>query len=292
MQYQQDDLMILFYLQRYGFLSIKQAIKCTDLNRHRDSISRRLLLMQRASLIDSFGNIRYGFTKAPKIYYIMQKGFDLLLENRIPSEMLGKFKLRNKTKWSPVFEHRLNVVDIFLSLEIALKKREELELVKLFMDYNRLENGQCETTDFINSERVPENKIVPDGAFIIKSHNTGNTALFFVEMDKGTETILSRLTPNDRTNTLYNRLNKYDKYLQGGNFSDKYSEWGEFAVFRLLFITDKPARVNNIREKTSTLPEDLHQFYFFNNLENVKEDFLNETWKSRDIEDEKGYRVI
>ena len=160
------------------------------------------------------------------------------------------------------------------------------------MDYNRTDTGQCETTDFISHDKQPENKIVPDGAFIIKSHNTGNTGLFFLEMDKGTETITSRIAPNDRTNTLYNRFDKYDKYLQSGNFSHKYSDYGEFSAFKLLFVTDKPRRINNIREKVSDLPEALHKFYFFNNFEAVKENFLNSGWLSRDNEDDKGYMVL
>ena len=40
-----------------------------------------------------------------------------------------------------------------------------------------------ETTDFVAEEEISENKIVPDGAFIIENLTSNKRALFFLEMD-------------------------------------------------------------------------------------------------------------
>ena len=291
MQFQTEDIVILFFLQKYNFLTISQAARVAP-HRHRVTIAKRLLTMQQMGYIDYFGDTRIGFERVPKVYYIKEKGYELLLDNQLEPVMLGNFKKKNSPSWSPIFKHRLQLVDVFLSLEMSIKNYPDLELVKVFMDYNHTPEGKCETTDFVSNEQTPENKIVPDGAFVLRNDRKDTAALYFIELDKGTESIISKIAPNDRQNTIYAKMKKYDRYLTSGNFNQKYSPYGDFPVFTLLFITTSPTRIENIRKKVLALPKNLHQYYLFGTYEEVKDDFFTESWKIRDVEDIEGHTVI
>lgn len=294
MNFSDDDLVMLFYLQKYNFLTINQAVKAIDNNRSYQNIGRRLRTMSSAGYLSSFGGHRIGFVNIPKIYFLKKKGYQLLIDNDVPLELLGDFKEKSKPHWSTQTKHRLNLIDIFLSLESGVRKIEHLDLVKVFLEYNRIKQGKAifsETTDFVADERTAENKIVPDGAFVIKSLKTEKRVLFLVEMDMGTESIVSRISKNTNL-PLYERIKKYDRYLMSGNYVGKYREWGSFDHFVLLFVTLSEKRMENIRKELFALPEQFHEYYMFNTYDVVVKDFFNNQWKARSIKDGQGYGLL
>ena len=92
--------------------------------------------------------------------------------------------------------HRLRIIDLMISAEYAIQKRPHLRLVQPFLSYRMIKRGSHvtrETTDFVAKEEISENKLVPDAAFILENIDTQKRALFFVEMDLGTEQIRSRI---------------------------------------------------------------------------------------------------
>jgi hypothetical protein len=81
--------------------------------------------------------------------------------------------------------HRLRTVDLMIAVEVAVRGRPHLSLLKTFLEYRLVKRGTrifCETTDFIASEETTENRIVPDAAFVLENVETGRRGLFFVEM--------------------------------------------------------------------------------------------------------------
>ena len=294
MDFSDDDLMALWYLQRYGFLTIKQTVHAIDNNRSYQNIGRRLRQMASASLVGFFGGHRVGFSNIPKVYYLKKKGYQVLIDNDLPQELIGNFKEKSKPSWSSKTKHRIYLINVFLSLESGIRKIDQLDLVGVFLEYNRIKKGKdlaSETTDFIADKKTAENKIVPDGAFIIESLKTGNKVLFLVEMDMGTEGIISRVSKNTNL-PLYERIKKYDRYLMSGNYVRKYQEWGSFDNFILLFITLSEKRMEHIRGELFDLPDRLHQYYFFNTYDVVIKDFFNHQWKARSIKDDRGYSLL
>jgi hypothetical protein len=294
MNFSDDDLVMLFYLQKYNFLTINQAVRAIDNDRSYQVVGRRLRAMADTGYVGFFGGHKVGFANVPKVYYLTKKGFEFLLDNEMPLELLGSYKEKSNPSWSSQTKHRLFLVDVFLSLESGVRRNQHLDLVKVFLEYNRVKEGNrvvFETTDFVSDKETSENKIVPDGAFVLKSLRTNNRVLFFVEMDMGTEGVISRVSKDINVN-LYERIKKYDKYLVSGNYVRKYKLLGNFDHFVLLFITLSEKRMENIRGKLFDLPDKFHQYYMFNTYDVVVNDFFNNQWRVRSVEDNNGYGLL
>lgn len=291
MTFSEDDLLALFYLQKYNFLTIDQSLTILGKERSRKNLAHRLLQIEQAGFLGSFGNQNVGFVKAPKVYYLKEKGYQVLTEE-FPLELIGRYKKKKQPSWSSKYKHRLALIDLFLSLEISVRNSTKYELVKVFLEYNRnaAKDGgyMVETTDELKTGTNPQDRITPDGAFILKNQHTSNQGLYFLEMDMGTETITNKISKSPKF-TLSNRMQEYDLYLQSGSYAKKYQEHGDFNFFTLLFVTTAEARRDNIRKCTLNLPPLLHAYYYFNIYETVKQNFFNPQWKVRSVQDDKNY---
>ena len=84
-------------------------------------------------------------------------------------------------------------------------------------------------------------KFTPDTVFSIGDSLANKTCLFFLEVDCGTETIVS---PKRDTNDIRHKIIKYQWYFQSGGYK-RYEE--VFATklngFRLLFLTSTHGRL-------------------------------------------------
>ena len=81
-----------------------------------------------------------------------------------------------------------------ISAEVAVRSRPQLSMVQTFLEYKRMRRGRHivrETTDYVASPEISDNRIIPDGAFILENIETGKRGLFFVEMDMATMRIAS-----------------------------------------------------------------------------------------------------
>ena len=140
-------------------------------------------------------------------------------------------------------------------------------------------------------EDIPDNRIIPDAAFVLENVETGRRALFFVEMDMATERVVSQIT-RDRRITLHHRITQYDRYLQSGRFAQTYAAFGEFRFFTLLFVTFGAGRIDNIRKALADLPRELHAYYRFTTFEQAKADFFDAHWRSRSPDDPEGHMIV
>src|SRR5512135_1856819 len=88
-----------------------------------------------------------------------------------------------------------------ISAEVAVRSRSRLSMVATFLEYRRVKRGtrvERETTDYVAKEETSDTRIIPDAAFILENIESGNRALFFLEMDMGTERIVSQITRDKR----------------------------------------------------------------------------------------------
>jgi hypothetical protein len=72
--------------------------------------------------------------------------------------------------------HRLRLLDLLIALEVQVRGRPRLNLVRTFVEYRRVKRGNRiarETTDFVAAEETPENRIIPDAAFVLENIETG-----------------------------------------------------------------------------------------------------------------------
>jgi hypothetical protein len=285
----------LFFIQRYRFLTIDQFARASDLNR--STASDQLRFMQRHGLLGHFGNTGLaGHGKTPKVYFLTRKGWEILhSESDIPPELIGSHKETHvHSRWSPQMFHRLHTVDLMIAAEVAIRNRPKLTMVKTFLEYRRVKRDNSiakETTDYVGAERITENRIVPDAAFIIENIETKKLALFFIEMDMATERIVSYITRDSRI-TLHHKFSQYDRYLKSLKYKQTYSAYGDFHFFTLLFVTLSEERVNNIRKEMTDLPLELATYYRLTTYERAMGDFLGQIWVSRTPTDSQLYPLV
>ena len=285
----------LFFMQRYRFLTIDQYARVTQKNR--STASDRLRHMQRLGLLGFFGYVGLiGHGKTPKVYFLTRKGFELLRsETDIPAELLGNFKeVKVEAAWSPQMYHRLRMVDLLISLEVAVQKRPHLTILNTFLEYRRIKQGNQiihETTDYVDAQETPDYKIIPDAAFIVENMQTGKRRLFFLEMDMATERINSLQVRNHKA-TLHHKFSQYDRYLKSFRYTQKYQAYGEFRSFTMLFVTLQETRIENIRRELLDLPQPLAAYYRLATFDAAMGDFLGVIWQSRLLSDTTRYPLV
>ena len=141
-------------------------------------------MFERRGLLNHFGNTGLaGHGKTPKAYFLTRKGWEILSrESDIPPELIGSHKeIHVEARWSPQMYHRLRTVDLMISAEVAVRARPQLSMVRTFIEYRRVKRGTHiarETTDYVASEETTENRIVPDGAFIMETSRPKSAPCF------------------------------------------------------------------------------------------------------------------
>ena len=216
-------------------------------------------------------------------------------ESDIPPELLGRHtQVKVDSRWSPQMYHRLRTVDLMISAEAAVRSRSRLSMVATFLEYRRVKRGthlERETTDYVDTEENAYTRIVPDAAFVLENIESGKRALFFLEMDMGTERIVSQIT-RDKQISLFYKLSQYDRYLQGMRYRHTYADFGDFRFFTLLFITLGEERIENIRREMQRLPPEFSDYYRLTTYPRAMGDFLEPIWKSRLFSDTGTYGLV
>ena len=190
--------------------------------------------------------------------------------------------------------HRLRTVDLLIALELSVRKRPHLTIVKTFLEYKRIKRSNQiigETMDYVDSNESGENKIIPDAAFILENIESRRRALFFLEMDMATERIITGSLAGNQT-TLHRKFSQYDRYLKSLRFGKTYAEYGEFRSFTMLFVTTIETRIENIRRELSDFPADSARYYRLSTFDDAMENFLGAVWHSRLPSDTTRYPLV
>jgi hypothetical protein len=265
-------------------LTISQFARIANL--HSDYVAKALRDFERCGLIGFFGYTSIpGHGKTPKVYFLKRKGWELLCSE---CDVIGEFsEVSREVTWTPQMYHRLKIIDILIAVEIALRMRPHLVMVNVFVEYRMVKRGGVmvrQTTDFVSSDAVSENKLVPDAVFVLENVETKKRRLFFLEVDMGTERIVSHYTRDNRA-TIKHKFSQYDRYLQSKRYAQAYWPYGEFDFFIMLFVTVGDERVENIRRELSNLPSMFAPYFRLSTFENAMGDFFGPIWKSRVISD-------
>jgi hypothetical protein len=283
----------LFYVQKYRFLTIAQFAAIAGVTAHH--AGQVLAGLETRGMVGFFGGtVIRGHGRTPKVYYLKRRGWEVLrTEGGFEPEEIGEFvEIFREFAWSPQMYHRLRLLDLFVALEMQVRQREQLVLRQTFIEYRRVRGTMNrETTDYVSAAGTVEDRIVPDGAFILENVETGRKGLFFVEMDMGTERIATKTSREHRA-TIYLKLQQYDKYLTSGRFAETYAGYGEFRSFLLLFVTYGTERITNIRSAAKDLPARLHPYYRFALFQDAVTDMLGPIWKSRDARDVVSHALV
>ena len=115
-------------------------------------------------------------------------------------------------------------------------------------------SGHPFTTDFAPVEGSQDEavKFIPDGVFSITDSIEGQTLLYFLEIDCGTETIASlKRKPNDIRQKILN----YGSYFDSLRYKRYEKIWNcHLEGFRLLFVTNTTERLASLCKLVREMP--------------------------------------
>jgi hypothetical protein len=108
-----------------------------------------------------------------------------------------------------------------------------------------------ETFSRLNSPEK-EDTLIPDAVFIITDKRSGKALLFFLEVDMGTETLVS---PSGKSGNLLQKIRKYQALFAYKGYK-KYNSIANYELkgFRLLFLIASKDRMNSVCKLVQQTP--------------------------------------
>ena len=247
------DIKLLSSIAEYKFLTVKQLAAITQ--RSMQVIRRRIRTLRDERLISlkerDFGG-RSG--RLEYISFLTEKGLKLIREKEILSAH-AKY-ITDKTAESIFIDHDLLVNWFFIHLLQIERENQCLFTKNLTISSHNLNQGNAENPlimeRFSNDNTSENHSMIPDGVFIITDKETEKTLLFFLEVDMGTETLVSsKGKPTNIRQKIINyqalfRTHQYKRYEK--IFKAKLNG------FRLLFLSNTHARLKALCRLVREMP--------------------------------------
>jgi hypothetical protein len=250
------DLALLHSLAEYRYLSLEQ-IKRLHFSSEQTA-SRRLRFLSRSGHVELFrvpGVPQRLVTLAPA-------GMKLVTNAQCGAPSAAPLR-REVPKDAHFVRHFLAISDFRVGLEQATAESQPT-LIGFIPEY-RTAPGRGSAPEKLLAQRVPDpadpqRQVAhcPDGAFALGKNE--RAALFFLEVDRGTEVI------GDADRGVLKAIRFYLGLLTSGSyqrFSEPFGLMVPFRGFRTLFVVSSEVRVHNIRQRCGAItgvPDSLKRF--------------------------------
>jgi len=246
------DMALISYVAEYKFLTVKQLSAITQ--RTLQVVRRRLRSLEEKCIIAmKERGLRGERGRQENIIVLTQKGMELLRNNEILSEHATY--ITDKTTESIFVDHDLLVNWFFIHLLQIERDNPQLAAQYLTTSSHNLRSGNAENSLLLEcfaSDDTSENThtMIPDGVFTI-SHKE-QTLLFFLEVDRGTETMAS--TKPGR-GTIHQKIINYQAIFRTHHYK-RYEKIFEVDLngFRLLFLANAFSRMKKICDLVQEMP--------------------------------------
>lgn len=209
---------------------------------------------------------------------------------------------RDQLKWSETkakprdyyfMRHFLGINDFRIALTLACKT-SDIRLLGFIPDYYGEKSERGVVTKYIRDvvcDVAHERREVahtPDGVFALE--RDGKHALFFLEIDRGTEVV------GDLAKGVLKSLRFYANYLLEGKYQRYATDFNvpEFKGFRSLLVTTNTVRLENIRSASKSLdvPDKAKRFHWVATDEQITlKTMFTPIWRSIDPSDSKQYQI-
>jgi len=278
------DSQLLADLVRHRYLSVSQIQRLHFPSEQ--TTYRRLRALKEGGLVDSFSVP--GINEA--IFYLTREGAE-----KATACFTEKTAVKTVTEVPKDYyflKHFLAINDFWIGLRQSTQNAP-IKLKEFVPDYygEKTERGgltkliRDAVVDPSNQEQVSH---TPDAVFVLEK--VGKSALFFLEIDRGTEVV------SDPKKGVLKCLRFYLAYLLAGGHQRYAREFGlpPFKGFRTLFVTTSEERMQNMREASQTLthPQKAKKFIWLATFEAVSKENVFETkWRSFDQSDETNYQI-
>lgn len=197
---------------------------------------------------------------------------------------------------NPLFlQHHLTGVEFRIRLTQACARRPDLKLAGFLPEHLTRATRTNQPQKYIRDEVPPTAgeplmAHTPDGVFGLE--RGGQVALFFLEVDRGTEVLSS----NDHGVGKIVRF--YLRYLVSGRFQRYRADFGasaDFRAFRALLVTTSAERLENIRQRCGRVafdPPAAKRFVWLAASDLLTDgDPLTTKWRSLDPTDDSLYTI-
>jgi hypothetical protein len=239
----ETDCNVLECIAEHRVLTVSQI--AAIFHKSRQVTRRRLHDLEEGGLIEIVGTeFGRGRGRPENSLGLTERGIDILKERGLLGQDLPYEKVLGDSLFASVHQLLLNWFRIHLKeIERALSRLS----IKVFAQNSpclpKDQNGRILIADCspVPGSGMRGIMFTPDAVFAIADSVGGKTCLFFLEVDRGTETIAS---PKRDMTDIRQKIVKYQWYFQSGGYK-RYEE--VFAAklngFRLLFLTSTHGRL-------------------------------------------------
>lgn len=281
------DVQVVLDVYKYRYLTVEQVLRLHFPSRQ--TANRRLRVLLEEGYLEAY--------RVPavedRILHIAPKGAEIVASAlRMPVHELPGARVSHAAKDYYFLRHFLELNDFRITLHQALSAQSEVTLLGFIPEHygERTTHGGWVryVKDVVCDIRFPSERIAytPDGVFALE--RGGKAALFFVEIDRGTETL------SDPEKGFLKALRFYYNYLLEGGYQRYVADFGCEPVksFRVLYVTTSPTRVANMRAAASQLDIAEKRFIWLTSAEQVRrETVLQPIWQSAEAKDTNLYRI-
>jgi len=241
----QGDIDILSLIAEYRVLTVKQLSALTQ--RKLQVVRRRLRSLNKQDLVM---HEKLGLGKGPgaheRIILITDKGLGRLRSEGILSSHASY--VTHKDMKLTLIDHELLVNWFFIHVRHIERTDGRLNVRHLTVSSHDLAGDSkrpllMESIAADAKEKEPY-LLIPDGVFVITSTESQKTLLFFLEVDRGTETLVNL---NHAPGDIRHKIISYQALFHSKRYK-RYEKVfkAELNGFRLLFLTETPGRAKSI----------------------------------------------
>lgn len=288
MKLTERDKKILLELHDNKYLSTSQ-IK-TLLFPSLKKASGRLKILFDNGFIASFEKMTFSLGRGESVFYLKKKGLEQI-------SSLINTPLQNLASVEPpksllFIEHLLSINDFRIYLKLACENsRYSFSFIP---EYRNIQGKGKRLTKYIkDTTEDPDNSdkqisFIPDAVFNLADSKSKKKLLFFLEVDRGTETIES---PINSSNFL-NKIKTYCSYFDNKGYQRYDNDFNyEFNGFRVLTVTTSELRMNNL--KKACLKYGDVSIFWFTTFEKLSSDtILEKIWEIANPEDKTMHFLV
>ena len=287
-KYMQRDNQLLIDIFKHRFLTISQIRRL-----HFPSLQtayRRLRLLRQEGLLKTF-NVP-GIDES--IFNLTAKGHGAVsVSLGIDIDEMNITSLRTKPHDYYFMRHFLAINDFRIMLRQSCVNNN-IRLLGFIPDYygerstgfgikKYIKDITCDIT-----HREEELSHTPDGVFSLECN--GKAALFFLEIDKGTEVVANPIKG------VLKAFRFYAGYLLDGNYQKYSRDFGikPFKGFRVLLVTNSRERIANIRRAVTSaeFPDKIKRFFWLSTYDQLKKNGLFETFWLSSLESDESLHSL
>jgi DNA-binding PadR family transcriptional regulator len=252
-----DDkkLDVLFYLKNMRTLTATHIKILAYANNSMSTVYASLMTLHSKGLIDyhSYSKGR-GIGNLDRLYFLTKKGYEYI--DKLQFNSSGKIPRYQEPFTNSYYDHRRKLLDFWVAIIMESRKFSSLyHLAQFIPEWDKFENESIVMRyESVNEEMFT---IKPDATFILRNLATNQEVLFFVEIDTGSESVMSRDYP-----CIHQRIFRYNQAFRFGVFKKIDPYFKRFTGARLLFVTSSYKRINNILAKLKT-EESLNDAFLF-----------------------------